>query len=84
MSPTYRVGESAQDLEMSRHQAALETASIYHVVGTRATGEKVKLSEHRDQSVAEKFVFLIASTGNYSEIHIECDGLPAPGDGWAS
>jgi len=65
---------------MSPLQATLETGSIYHVVGTRANGERVTISEHVDPCVAEKILSLIQSTGRYSEIFIECDGkrLSAP------
>ena len=59
---------------MSLQQAILETASIYDVVGTRATGERVMISEHVDLSVAEKILSLMQNSGNYSEIFVECDG----------
>ncbi len=59
---------------MSLHQEALETASIFHVVGTRTTGERVMLSEHVGLPAAEKSLSLMQSSGNYSEIFIECDG----------
>jgi len=67
---------------MSLHQT-LEAGSIYHVVGTRATGERVVISEHVDPCVAETILSLICSTGSYSDIFIEVDGkrLPAPCDG---
>ncbi len=59
---------------MSAHQAAVETCGIYHVVGTRATGERVMISEHVDLPVAEKVLSLLQSTGNYSDLFIERDG----------
>jgi hypothetical protein len=59
---------------MSLHQEALETASIFHVVGTRTTGERVMISEHVGLPVAEKIVSVTQRSGNFSEIFIECDG----------
>jgi len=59
---------------MSLHQEALETASIFHVVGTRPTGERVMISEHARLPVAEKILSVMERSGNYSEIFIECDG----------
>ncbi len=63
---------------MSLQQAALETGLIYHVVGLRTTGERVMISEHFDLTVAEKVLSLIKSTGNYSEIFVECNGERLP------
>jgi len=59
---------------MSLHKEALETASIFHVVGTRTTGERVMISEHVGLPLAEKTLSLMQRSGNYSEIFIECDG----------
>jgi hypothetical protein len=59
---------------MSLHKEALASASIFHVVGTRTTGERVMISEQVDLPVAEKTLSLMQSSGNYSEIFIECDG----------
>ena len=60
---------------MSLHEAVVETgSSVYHVVGTRPTGERVMISEHLDLTVAEQILSLMESTGCYSEIFMECDG----------
>jgi hypothetical protein len=59
---------------MSLHKEALKTASIFHVVGTRTTGERVMISEDVDLPVAKKTLSLMQQSGNYSEIFIERDG----------
>jgi hypothetical protein len=61
---------------MSIQQAALD--SMYRVVGTRTTGERVMMTERVDLPVAEKILSLLEGSTNYTEIFIECNGERLP------
>jgi len=61
---------------MSLHQAALD--SVYRVVGTRTTGERVMMTERVDLPVAEKILSLLEGSPSYIDIFIECNGERLP------
>jgi hypothetical protein len=63
-----------QEHFMSIAQAIPKLGLVYQLVGMRATGEKVIMSEHFNLAVARKVLSFVQYTGSYAEIFIECNG----------